>query len=241
MKDVGYNILAEHLLSQMDKDGNQFRLFSGIIGHRHNGNAVYKEYQMRISGKRNVKKKTISGWALEVEWRDGGTAWIELKTMKESNAVGVAEYALANQISHEAAFDWWVNDVICRKKPLIKVSQTRFLRPQYKYGICVPRNIEEAIKFDLENGNKFWEKSIAKEMKNVCVAFKFLEPSDKPASGYNKIPLCMIFDIKMDFTQKARLVAGGTPCGPSLLFDLQLGCVKRKRSNRFSRSCHQWI
>jgi hypothetical protein len=48
MKDVGYNILAEHLFSQIEKDGNQFRIFSGIIGHRHNGNAVDKEDQMRL-------------------------------------------------------------------------------------------------------------------------------------------------------------------------------------------------
>jgi hypothetical protein len=125
MKDVGYNILAEHLFSQMDKDGNQFRLFRGISGNpcnRCNGNAVDKEDQMRISVKRKVKNKNISGWTLEVEWRDGGTAWIQLKTMKESNDVEVAEYALANQISHEPAFDWWVPDVIVRKKRLIKLS-----------------------------------------------------------------------------------------------------------------------
>jgi hypothetical protein len=46
-------------------------------------------------------------------------------------------------------------------------------------------------------------------MKNIHVAFKFLEPSEKPAPGYKKIPFCMIFDIKMDFTRKSRLVAGG--------------------------------
>jgi hypothetical protein len=209
MKDVGYNFLAEHLFSQMDKDGNQFRLFRGIIGHRRNCNNVDKEDQMRISGKRKVKKKTISGWALEVEWRDGGMAWIELKTTKESNAVEVAEDALANQISHEPAFDWWVHDVIRSKKRLIILSQTRFLRPQYKYGICVLRNIEETIKFDLEYGNIFWETAIAKEIMNVRVAFKFLEPCKKPAPGYKKIQLSMIFDIKMDFTRKARLVAVG--------------------------------
>jgi hypothetical protein len=174
MKDIEYNILAEHLFSTMYKDGNQFRLFSGIIGHRRNGNAVEKEDQMRINRKRKVKKKTLSGWALEVEWRDGGTPWIELKTMNESNVVEVAEYAMANQISHEPAFHWWVHDVIRRKKLLIKLSQTRFPRPPYKYGICVPRNVEEAIKFDPENVSKFWETAIAKEMKNVRVAFKFL-------------------------------------------------------------------
>jgi hypothetical protein len=58
MKYVGYNILAENLFSQMDKDGNQFRLFSGIIGHRHNDNAVDKEDQMRISGKEKGQEET---------------------------------------------------------------------------------------------------------------------------------------------------------------------------------------
>jgi hypothetical protein len=76
MKDAVYNILAENIFSQVDKDGNQYRLLGGIIGNRRNGNAVDKEDQMHISGKRKVKKKTLSGWALEVEWRDGGTAWI---------------------------------------------------------------------------------------------------------------------------------------------------------------------
>jgi hypothetical protein len=45
-------------------------------------------------------------------------------------------------------------------------------------------------------------------MKNYHVAFKFMESPEKLSPGYNKIPLHMIFDIKMDFTLKARLVAG---------------------------------
>jgi hypothetical protein len=67
---------------------------------------------------------------------------------------------------------------------------------------------ETLNRFDLENGNRFWEMMIAKEMKNVYIAFKFLEPPEKPAPGYKKIPLCMIFDIKMDFTYKARWSVG---------------------------------
>jgi hypothetical protein len=62
--------------------------------------------------------------------------------------------------------------------------------------------------------------AIAKEMKNVRVAFNFFdffEPPEKPAPGYKKIPLCMIFDIKMDFTYKVRLFAGGHPALCTLL------------------------
>jgi hypothetical protein len=46
-------------------------------------------------------------------------------------------------------------------------------------------------------------------MKSVRVAFTLLEPSEKPVPGYKKIPFGMTFYIKMDFTQKARLVARG--------------------------------
>jgi hypothetical protein len=48
-----------------------------------------------------------------------------------------------------------------------------------------------------------------KEMVNVHVAFRVQEHGTHTPVGYKKIPLTMIFDIKMDFTKKARLVAGG--------------------------------
>jgi hypothetical protein len=201
-------------------------------------NEIDKEDQIGITGKRKVKKKTLAGWALEVEWRDGGTSWIELKTMKESNAVEAVEYAFANQISNEPDFEWWVRDILRRKKRLIKLSQSRFLRPQYKYGICVPRKVEEALKFDLENGNTFWELAIEKKIKNVRVAFKFLEPPEKPAPGYKKIPLRIIFDIKMDFTRKAQFVAGGAPNESTTMFELKF-CLKC--SDCLSHCCCEWI
>jgi hypothetical protein len=46
-------------------------------------------------------------------------------------------------------------------------------------------------------------------MMNNAVALEFLEPGDSIPHGYKKISLHMVFDIKMDFTRKARLVAGG--------------------------------
>ena len=46
-------------------------------------------------------------------------------------------------------------------------------------------------------------------MKNVQPAFNFLDEWDCAPNGYQKIKLHMIFDVKMDFTRKACLVAGG--------------------------------
>jgi hypothetical protein len=55
-----------------------------------------------------------------------------------------------------------------------------------------------------------WADAIAKEMKDVRVAFKILVDGQSVPIGYQKIPYHMIFDVKMeDFSRKARLVAGG--------------------------------
>jgi hypothetical protein len=74
----------------------------------------------------------------------------------------------------------------------------------------VPKTINEALELDKENGNTFWANAIAKEINDVCVAFKVLLDRQSAPIGYQKIPCHMIFDIKMeDFQCKARLVAGG--------------------------------
>jgi hypothetical protein len=48
-----------------------------------------------------------------------------------------------------------------------------------------------------------------KAMKNTSVVFKYLEEGKDPPPGYEYAPLHLNFDVKMDFTRKARLVFGG--------------------------------
>ena len=206
--DVSYNTLAEHLFSQCDSEGNQYQIFQEIINHRRNKNAVDKSDQMVRTGGRNHKKKTVAGWDLEVEWKDGSTSWLSLKELKNSNSVDVAEYAKANRIDSEPAFDWWVHDVLRRKNRLIKMARSHRLKTGYKFGLRVPDTVEEALVIDKENGNTLWQDAIAKEMQNVYVAFDIRSESQAPP-GYRLIPHRIIFEIKMDFTRKARLVAGG--------------------------------
>jgi hypothetical protein len=58
-----------------------------------------------------------------------------------------------------------------------------------------------------------------KESSNVRIEFDVQE-NGKPPPGYNFISLMRIFDIKMDFTRKARLVARGdhTDTPPTLMY-----------------------
>ena len=46
-------------------------------------------------------------------------------------------------------------------------------------------------------------------MENVSVAFEILEDGKRPSAAHKEVPFHMIYDIKIDFTRKARLVAEG--------------------------------
>ena len=43
----------------------------------------------------------------------------------------------------------------------------------------------------------------------MIIAFQVLEKDEPSPLGYKRIPYHFIFDVKHDFTRKARLVAGG--------------------------------
>jgi hypothetical protein len=68
--------------------------------------------------------------------------------------------------------------------------------------------VKQALAIDTRTGTTFWRDAIAKEMKNVMPAFTFCG-YDKVSKGYKKIECHMVYDVKIDLTRKARLVAGG--------------------------------
>jgi hypothetical protein len=91
----------------------------------------------------------------------------------------------------------------------MKVKSRKHVLRTHKFGIEIPRTIKRALEIDAETGTDFWRKAIEKEMKNNATAFDILEGGSNAPPGYTKITCHMIFDIKMDFTRKARFVAGG--------------------------------
>ena len=46
------------------------------------------------------------GMKIPVQWTNGSRQWIDLKILKESNPVQVAEYAMACNIGDEPVFAW---------------------------------------------------------------------------------------------------------------------------------------
>ena len=203
------NIIAENLYNQVDDDGYNYNLLYEIIGHRRTEDAIPIEkgyYETRTGIKRRVI--TTRGWQLEVKWESGETTFIALKDIKESNPIEIAEYAKAHGIDKEPAFAWWIPSAIKRRNVKISKAATR-IRKKMKFGISIPDNYEEAVDLDRENGNTYWQDATKKEMKNVEVAFKFLDDGTHIPIGFKKITCHLIFDVKFDLTRKARYVGGG--------------------------------
>jgi hypothetical protein len=120
--------------------------------------------------------------------------WINLLAIPQGIKGGiphsVAEYAVAQGIGNDPAFIWWVRAVLRKRGhiiALVKKWSTRFLKKTHKFGIELPRSVAEAYALDKKNGNTLRADSIAKEMKNVQVAFKILAKGGKLPIGFQRV------------------------------------------------------
>jgi hypothetical protein len=203
------NVIAENIYEQIDDEGFAYTLFDSIVDHKRGPDAVSADDGFTEYHGRRVPKRTTRVWKLCVRWKDDSTSWVHLKYLKESHPVQVAEYAVANKLVSEPAFNWWVKTVLRRRDRIIKAVKSRYQRREQKFGIELPKTVKRALEIDEETGTTFWRDAIQKEMKTVFPAFEFLDESAVKPIGYQQIPCHVVFDIKMDFTCKARFVAGG--------------------------------
>ena len=213
------NKIAENLWTQCDSEGRQFQIIEGISDHRKTDRALSADDGYTISSNgRKVPKQTTVGWDILVEFKDSTTAWIPLKEVKESNPLEMADYAVANKIAEEPAFAWWVPTVLRKRKRMINAVKKKYWRTTHKFGIRLPHSVKEALEIDKANGNTYWEDAIKKEMGKAQVSYTAVDGctpedvrnGDVPSlNGFQEIKCHIVFDVKIDFTRKARFVAGG--------------------------------
>ena len=72
---------------------------------------------------------------------------MSLKDLKDSYSIQIAEYAMANRIANEPAFNWWVHTVL-RKRNRIVAKVKRYWRMTHKFGIRLPKTVAEALAID---------------------------------------------------------------------------------------------
>jgi hypothetical protein len=196
------NLIAEAMYAQCNPDRNQYVLLDSIIDHKQLDAAMRPSDQKVVQqpdGRTHLKCSTI-GWQVCCQWKDGSTSGENLADLKECHPIETAEYAVTKGIDHEPAFNWWVPHVLKKCDRIISLvckRTTRYLKRTHKFGIEAPKTVKEALALDRKNGNTLWADAIAKEMKEVCIAFNILPDGHSAPIGYQKILCHMIFDVNM--------------------------------------------
>lgn len=211
VKEYCANVIAQNMLAQVDPDGYSMALMEGIVDHRRDHTkAVSLEdaYVTTKSGRKRLRK-TTTGWDLLVRWKDQSESWIRLADMKEAHPVETAEYAKSRGIEREVAFAWWVPYTLRKRDVILASIKRRIRKTTHKYGIEIPSSVEHAHEIDKQSGNNLWRDAIQKEMFNVGIAFEVLNEGQKAPVGWHKVTGHLVYDVKMDFTRKARWVLDG--------------------------------
>jgi hypothetical protein len=229
-KEYAANKIAENMLTQVDSDGYSTTLMQGIIDYNKDDAIapVPKSDKWVITAReqRRLRMSTV-GWKLLVQWRDGSESWIPLKDMKESHPVETAEFAKAQGIEDEVAFAYWVPYTLRKRDVIISAFKSRQVKTSHKYGLELPTSISHSLVLDKQNGDTFWRDALSKEMHNVGIAFQVLpDGKDKPV-GWSKVTGHIIFDVKMDFTRKARWVLDGHKT-PNPISSTYAGVISRE-------------
>ena len=188
-----YNDLINHYNAKED-DGNHFWTYDKILDHR------------KVNGGK---------YEVKVLWDTGDSTWEPMELIKEDDKITLAAYARENDLVETAGWKW-ARRLTKNPKKFIRMAkifatQSRTHGAKYKYGIQIPKDYEEAVRFDEANGNTLWQDAVKKEMGQLgdFKTFKALKRGAKAPKGYSPIPVKLVFDCKFDLRRKARLVAGG--------------------------------
>ena len=206
---VAYNDIIDYIEDDETWRDDSIFKFREIIDH-----AIVKP-----SDKKNYKGCKYN---LLVLWETGEKTWEPLTRfdgagVMDTDPTTVAIYARKSGLLNDPE---WKHPTLRRIAKTEKRMQRRMhqshlhsfrTKPIYMYGILVPRNYQQAIEIDKENGNTLWQDATALELKQQDDYKTFLDKGKgyKPGPDYKKITVHLVYACKHDGRRKARLVAGG--------------------------------
>ena len=210
VKEYSAKIMSENLLAQFNDEGFTLTVFDIILDHTKDVSAIQKKdfYFRTRSGTRRMRKTTC-GWKFLVIWKDGSKTWVSLADMKESHPVEISKYSKSRGINKEPAFSCWVPYTLRKRDIIISAVNSRVYKTTHKYGVEIPNSIKISRDLDLKNGNYLWITAIKKETSNFGIAFEILNENKTAPVGWSNESGHLIYDLKIDYTRKARWVLDG--------------------------------
>jgi len=201
---MAYNDIMNYIHRDETEEEGYLWKFRRILGH-----------QGPLSQRHHDYKGCI--YNVSVEWENGEITYEPVSNMILDDPVTMARYAKDNDLLDQKGWRK-LKSLAKREKKLDRLVKQARLRsfktsPKYKYGFQVPRDYNEAVAFDLRNGNVNWAKATKLEMQQLkdYETFKDLGEfqDSKIPEGYKRIKVHLVFDVKHDGRHKARLVADG--------------------------------
>ena len=189
-----YNEIVNMTESQLqDNEEDQIWSFEEVMDHRKGRNGKYE---------------------VLIKWTTGEETWEPLTWIADQDPVTLAKYAKEHDLLNETGWKHFQRLIKHEKqfiRTLRRAKATKTKGTKIKFGVEVPRNYNDALRIDKENGNTLWQEAIKTELDqiNKYKTFKVHGKAIPPPKGYKRINVHFVFDVKFDLRRKARLVAGG--------------------------------
>ena len=199
---ITYNQLLEYLAK--DKDNDIVWKFKRIVSHQGPLTPNHPDYKG-------------STYNVMIEWENGETTNEPLQVIAKDDPVSCAIYAKENGLLDLPGWKQFKSIAKRQKKFTRMVNQAKLRSfnnaPKFKNGFEIPRTYEQAVQFDKRNGNTKWQDASQLELNQINEYEVFIDAGHhtkaKIPSGYKKIRVHFVFDVKHDGRHKARLVADG--------------------------------
>ena len=162
-----------------------------------------------------------SKYNVMVEWESGEVTYEPLTLISKDDPITCAVYAKKHDLLDTTGWKHLKRYAKTSKRLIRAVKQSRIRQVRasvrYQYGFQVPRDYNDAMRLDKENGNTHWQDAMDLELTQIH-EYKVFKDTGKAKfhngkvvtpDGFQKIRVHFVYAVKHDGRFKARLVADG--------------------------------
>ena len=162
-----------------------------------------------------------SKYNVMVEWESGEVTYEPLTLISKDDPITCAVYAKKHDLLDTIGWKHLKRYAKTSKRLIRAVKQSRIRQVRasvrYQHGFQVPRDYNDAMRLDKENGNTHWQDAMDLELTQIH-EYKVFKDTGKAKfhngkvvtpDGFQKIRVHFVYAVKHDGRFKARLVADG--------------------------------
>ena len=196
-----YNEILDYIDKNEDDDQIVWR-FKRIFAHQGPIKSGHKDYKGSM-------------YNVGIEWENGEKTYEPLDQVAADDPVTCAVYAKENDLLEMPSWRRFKRIARREQKMLRMVNQAKLKSyrrsPKYKFGFQIPQDHWEAMLLDEQAGNTKWADAEKQELDclDSYQTFQDLGLGAKAPTGYKKIKLITVYDVKHDGRHRASIVAGG--------------------------------